>query len=292
MSPRHVPFRQVDVFTAVPYAGNPVAVILDAAGLDTAAMQRIAAWTNLSETTFVTAADVADYHVRIFTPRQELPFAGHPSLGTAHAVIEAGLATPRDGTLTMACGAGVLPLRIDDGGPVRRVAVRAPRARIAEADFTMTVGLAKALGVTVNQEPAPQAVNVGPTWIVVDLEDEAVVRRLAPDLTRVADLTRDYGAVGVAVCGRSGEPGVDLVVRCFVPADGIPEDPVTGSGNAAVAAWLRAVGRLGPGRATYRVSQGREVGRDGYLDMTVEADDAVWVGGAVVTCMAGTVRLD
>jgi PhzF family phenazine biosynthesis protein len=153
------------------------------------------------------------------------------------------------------------------------------------------VGLAKALGVTVNQEPAPQAVNVGPTWIVVDLEDEATVRRLAPDLARIAALTRDYGAVGVAVCGRSAEPGVDLVVRCFVPADGIPEDPVTGSGNAAVAAWLRANGRLEPGVASYRVSQGREVGRDGYLDMTVEADDEVWVGGAVVTCVAGSVRL-
>lgn len=288
---RAVPFRQVDVFTAVPYAGNPVAVVLDAAGLDTPTMQRIAAWTNLSETTFVSTSEEADYHARIFTPRQELPFAGHPALGTAHAVIEGGLASPRGGRLTMACAAGVLPIEVDDGGPVRRVAVRAPTARLAEPDLMLTVALARALGVTVNQQPAPLAVDVGPVWIVVDLEDEATVRRLKPDLARVAELTRDYGAVGVAVCGRSAEPGVDLAVRCFVPAEGIPEDPVTGSGNAAIAAYLRAHGLIASGPARYRASQGRELGRDGYVDLRIDADDAVWIGGAVITCVTGTLRL-
>jgi PhzF family phenazine biosynthesis protein len=287
-----VRFQQVDVFTATPFRGNPVAVVLDARGLGDADMQRIAHWTNLSETTFVLPASAAgaDYRVRIFTPRQELPFAGHPSVGTAHAMIEAGLATPRDGALAMECGAGVLPLRIEGGGDSRRIFVRAPAARFADPDLTQIVALSKALRLPVTQQPAPRNVSVGPTWTVVDLEDEATVRGLKPDLDRVAELTREHDSVGVAVFGRSPDPALPWVVRCFCPADGIAEDPVTGSGQAAVASFLRANGLLPAGLATYAASQGREVGRDGIVHVRVGADDRVDIGGHSVTCIDGTFR--
>jgi PhzF family phenazine biosynthesis protein len=287
-----VRFQQVDVFTAVPFRGNPVAVVLDARGLGDADMQRIANWTNLSETTFVLPANAAgaDYRVRIFTPRQELPFAGHPSVGTAHAMIEAGLAAPRDGALAMECAAGVLPLRVEGTGEARRIYVRAPAARFAEADLTQIVALSKALRVTVNQHPAPRNVNVGPTWTVVDLEDEAIVRGLEPDLARVVELTREHDSVGVAVFGRSPDPRLPWVVRCFVPADGIPEDPVTGSGQAAVASYLRANGLVPGGALSYAASQGREVGRDGVVHVRIGADDRVDIGGQSVTCIDGTFR--
>jgi PhzF family phenazine biosynthesis protein len=288
-----VPFRQVDVFTAIAYRGNPVGVVLDARGLDGAAMQRIANWTNLSETTFVlppTAAG-ADYRVRIFTPRQELPFAGHPSVGTAHAMLEAGLALPRDGALAMECNAGVLPLRIEGEGAARRIFVRAPAPRFADPEITQIVALSKALRVPVTQQPAPRNVTVGPTWMVVDLEDEATVRDLEPDLGRVAEFTREHDAVGVAVFGRSPDPALPFVVRCFVPADGIAEDPVTGSGQAAIASFLRANGLVPAGAFAYAASQGREVGRDGVVHVRIGADDRVDVGGHSVTCVAGTIAI-
>jgi PhzF family phenazine biosynthesis protein len=283
-------FQQVDVFTAVPFRGNPVAVVLDARGLDGAQMQRIANWTNLSETTFVlppTAAG-ADYRVRIFTPRQELPFAGHPSVGTAHAMIEAGLAHPRDGALAMECGAGVLPLRIEGDGAARRIFVRAPAARFADPEITQIVALSKALRVPVTQHPAPRNVNVGPVWTVVDLEDEATVRGLEPDLDRIAEFTREHDAVGVAVFGRSPDPALPWVVRCFVPADGIAEDPVTGSGQAAIASFLRANELVPAGEVAYAASQGREVGRDGIVHVRIGTDDRVDIGGHSVTCIRGT----
>lgn len=288
-----VSFQQVDVFTAVPYRGNPVAVILDGRGLSDARMQHIANWTNLSETTFVLPATAAgaDYRVRIFTPRQELPFAGHPSVGTAHAMIDAGLAVPRDGALAMECGAGVLPLRIDGEGDARRIFVRAPAPRFADPEITQIVALSKALRVPVTQQPAPRNVNVGPTWMVVDLEDEATVRGLDPDLDRIAEFTREHDAVGVAVFGRSPDPALPWVVRCFVPADGIPEDPVTGSGQAAIASFLRANGLVPAGNVAYAASQGREVGRDGIVHVRIDADDRVDIGGHSVTCVRGTIML-
>jgi PhzF family phenazine biosynthesis protein len=290
---RKVPFQQVDVFTGVAWRGNPVAVVLDAGELATADMQRIANWTNLSETTFVLPANsaAADYRVRIFTPRQELPFAGHPSVGTAHAMIEAGLAVPRDGALAMECAAGVLPLRVDGTGAQRRIFVRAPAARFADPEITQLVALSKALRVPVTQHPAPRNVSVGPTWTVVDLEDEATVRGLEPDLDRLAEFSREHDSVGVAVFGRSPDPALPWVVRCFVPADGIPEDPVTGSGQAAIASFLRANGLLPPGDVGYAASQGREVGRDGIVHVHVGADDRVDIGGQSVTCIEGVIHL-
>src|SRR5262245_49150713 len=175
MAPRR--FRQVDVFTDSPLAGNPVAVVLDADGLDVATMQRLAAWTNLSETTFVLPPTVPDasYRLRIFTPRSELPFAGHPTLGSAHAILEAGLATPRDGVLRQECGAGVTTIRVDG----TRLMVRAPEPKLGPRGAVSAESLGHMVHAAVIGEP--RAVDVGAVWLVAEVAGEAALRALVPD---------------------------------------------------------------------------------------------------------------
>jgi PhzF family phenazine biosynthesis protein len=280
---------QLDVFADQPGRGNPLGVVFGADDFDTAAMQALAAWLNLSETTFVLPATQpgADYRLRIFTPRQELPFAGHPSVGTAHAVLERGLATPTaaadSGALVQECAAGLLPLRISGEGAARVIHVRAPRGveRAADSRAVLASLLGAALGAV-----RPALIDNGPRWWCIELADEATLRRLAPDLEAMAAANRADGSVGVAVFARCSGPDYALVVRAFVPADGIPEDPVTGSANAAIAAWLRANNALPSAR--FRSSQGREVGRDGVVEIEVDAEGEVWIGGLTQTVIEGT----
>lgn len=280
-------FLELDVFASAPGRGNPLAVVLDAAGLDGATMQAIAAWLKLSETTFVLPAThpQANYRVRIFTPRQELPFAGHPSVGTAHAVLECGLARPRDGRLVQECGAGLLPLRIEGSGAERRIHVRAPRGVERPAEAAAIV--ASLGGVAPGSLPAV-VIDNGPRWWCIELADEAAVRTLAPDLDAMARASIATGAVGVAVFARCRSQPYALVVRAFVPADGIPEDPVTGSANAAITAWLHMRGALPAAR--FLSSQGREVDRDGIVECEVDGDGEAWIGGMTQTVVEGTLR--
>jgi PhzF family phenazine biosynthesis protein len=283
-------FKQVDVFTRVALRGNPVAVILDAVDLNDDAMQRIATWTNLSETTFVLPRTQAgaDYRIRIFTPRSELPFAGHPSVGTLHALIEAGHVEAHD-RLVQECAAGLLPLRVEGHGADRRIFVRAPQAKIAAEDDAIKAAVQAALGVELS---VARVIDNGPRWLTCDLRHEATVRSLDPDMSAVASLCRKISAVGVAVFGRAAGPDYAMVVRAFCPADGIPEDPVTGSANAAIGAYLHATPQLGDLGTSYRVSQGREVGRDGYVDVRIDAATGdVEIGGQSVTCVDGTLVL-
>jgi PhzF family phenazine biosynthesis protein len=280
-------FLQADVFASEPGRGNPLAVVLDAADLDPDAMQAIAAWLNLSETTFVLPPTRvgADYRLRIFTPRQELPFAGHPSVGTAHAVLERGLVTPRDGRLLQECGAGLLPVRVDGEGRPRRLHVRAPRGVERAADPT---AILSSLRGPRRGRLRPVVSDDGPSWWCIELADESAVRSLSPDLELMATASITTSTVGVAVFAHcSGQPYA-LVVRAFVPADGIPEDPVTGSANAAISAWLHANGAL-PARH-FLSSQGREVGRDGIVECAVDADDDVWIGGQTQTVVEGVLH--
>ena len=272
-------FRQVDVFTAVPYKGNPVAVVLDGEGLSDAEMQAFANWTNLSETTFVLPATdpAADYWVRIFTPKAELPFAGHPTLGTAHAVIEAGLAAPKDGRLVQQCAIGLVDLTVGQGG----LSFKLPRYSLAElTDPEATAWI----GAEVNG--AAQAVDVGPVWLVAELTEVSALENLAHDPAR---LTRYYEATGMTGGTLFAVDGTRVVVRSFAPGDGIPEDPVCGSGNAAVAAFRLLAGQIGAGDS-YVASQGRQVGRDGYVQVRIDGAD-VHVGGDCVTCVEGRVQL-
>ncbi len=284
-------FLQLDVFTDRPGGGNPLAVVLDATGLDTAAMQAFAAWTNLFETTFVlpVSEPSASYRVRIFTPLQELPFAGHPSVGTAHAVLEAGLAVATGGRLLQECGAGLLPVSVEGSGRDRRISVRAPRGHRRETTADAAALLDAALAGVQRGGLTPALVDNGPAWWVVELADEAGLRAMAPRLAAIAALTDATGAVGLAVFARSPVgAGHGLAVRAFCPADGIPEDPVTGSANAAIAAWLHDNAALGALAPAYVASQGREVGRDGRVEVRMDADGEAWIGGQTQTVIRGT----
>jgi len=282
-------FKQVDVFTGVALAGNPVAVVLDADGIDDATMQRFAAWSNLSETTFVLPPTIPDasYRLRIFTTRSELPFAGHPTIGSAHAVLEAGIATPRDGVLRQECKAGVLPIRVDGG----RLMVRVPPATVRRVTVAAADALARMVGASIVGEP--RAIDVGPVWLIAQIADEAALRGLAPDLAAIDRLSRAHGLTGLTVFALPANPAQPVVVRSFAPAAGANEDPVCGSGNASVAAYLHETGLLVRTGTRFRTSQGRELGRDGIVEIVVgDAGRTIEIGGTAVTVIDGTVQVD
>jgi len=286
---RTVRFKQVDVFTARPFAGNPVAVILDGQGLADAEMARIAAWTNLSETTFVLPSARASYRLRIFTPRAELTFAGHPTIGSAHAVREAGM-VPSEAPLVQECAAGLIPLAVGSDGAI---AARVPPARLTP--FPHTPALSELLGTPIAD---PRVVDLGPRWIVADVGSPSVLRGLTPDLNAMSELNRRTDTTGVtvyAVDGAGSAAGVEL--RSFAPLHGIAEDPVCGSGNASVGAYLHATGGLArfPG-GRYLARQGAAVGRAGEIQVSVDASSAgdvpeIRIGGRAVTVIEGTIRL-
>lgn len=270
-------FAQVDVFSTASFLGNPVAVVLDAEGLDAATMQRVARWTNLSETTFVLppSSDAADYRLRIFTPGGELPFAGHPTLGSAHAWLEGG-GVPRDpSVIVQEVEAGLIEVRLD-GGMLSFAAP--PTIRSGDLDEGYLAQIATALGIDRSQVLAHQWVDNGPGWAVVRLATAQDVLDLNPDLSRIPEAM--IGAIGAYPAG--SEHAFEM--RTFAPALGIPEDPVCGSMNASVGQWLIESGAVSGG---YRVSQGARLGRAG--DITIAADDSgrVWVGGATTTLFRG-----
>ena len=274
------PFAQVDVFTATPYAGNPVAVVLDGGGLSSEQMQRFANWTNLSETTFVLPPvdREADYLVRIFTPTLELPFAGHPTLGTCHAWLTlAGGRPRREDVIVQECAAGLIPIRRDDTG----LAFAAPpllRSGPVAEEFVQRI--AQAAGIERSAILAAEWVVNGPEWVAILLAGADDVLALAP-----GPMDFDLGVVGPHP---DGSPEA-FEVRAFFPKDGATvEDPVTGSLNASLAQWLLGSGRA---QAPYIARQGTALGRAGRVHITTDAEGAVWVGGGTTTCITGTVEL-
>ena len=273
------PFRQVDVFTTTPYLGNPVAVVHDADGVSDEAMRRFASWTNLSETTFLLSPTTreADYRVRIFMPGGELPFAGHPTLGSCHAWLEAG-GRPRDpDVIVQECGAGLVPVRRTDAG---LAFASPPLRRSGPVDEALVVQIAGVLGIARDDIVDAEWADNGPGWVAVLLRDAAAVLAVRPTFTEL-----DLGVAGLY------PPGSDcaLEVRGFFPKDGaLVEDPVTGSLNASLAEWLIRSGRLS---APYVASQGAALGRAGRAHITQDAAGTIWVGGGTVTCVAGTVEI-
>lgn len=276
-------FKQVDVFTRVPFQGNPVAVILEGDGFSSAQMQAIAAWTNLSETTFILTSSSADYKLRIFTPHAELPFAGHPTIGSAHAAIEAGIVKPKGGRFRQECGAGVLDLTHEKGV----IEVRAPKQSVTPLDPERIGELEKTLGAKV-QSP-PRIVNVGPIWLIADLGSSDVVDHLVPDMAAIGKFADSVRATGFTVFGATGNSDAAIHVRSFAPTHGVPEDPVCGSGNISVAAFLRDSGQLDRYGSTYQSRQGMQLGRDGRVSIRVEKNE-IFLGGSAVTCIEGTLR--
>lgn len=283
-------FLQLDVFSPYPGAGNPLAVVLDAEGLDDAAMQAIARWTRLPETTFVSApqAPGASYRIRMFSPQKEVPFAGHPSVGTAHAVLEAGLAVATDGMLVQDGIAGTLPLRVEGHGATRTIAIRTPRAQVAETTTADDPRLRQALdGWKLGALP-PARMAGGRSWWVVEVSDEATLRALAPQWDVIATLAETTDSMGVFAYARSSGQPYDLAVRAFVGNGRRFEDAASGAANAVLAAWLDSRHALpGSGRG-YVVSQGREVGHDARLALHIDAVGDVWSGGQVQTVIRGT----
>jgi PhzF family phenazine biosynthesis protein len=273
-------FDQLDVFTAVPLRGNPLAVVHDAGGLDDARMAAFARWTNLSETTFLLppADPRADYRVRIFTPGGELPFAGHPTLGSCHAWLAAGGRPRDDATVVQECGVGLVRIRRRGA----RLAFAAPPLqRTGPLDATLLAQIAAGLGLGVADIRAHQWVDNGPGWCAVLLRDAAEVLAVRPDWGRLGDLK--LGLDGAQADGSDTQ----FEVRAFVPGLGVREDPVTGSLNAGLAQWLIGAG-LAP--RAYVAAQGAALGRAGRVH--VEAEGAtIWIGGDVAECVRGEVRL-
>jgi PhzF family phenazine biosynthesis protein len=282
-------YKVVDVFTDRPLLGNPVAVVLGTEGLDGDAMQRIARWTNLSETTFVLPPDhpEADYRLRIFTPGRELPFAGHPTLGSAHAVIEAGRVVPRGGRIVQECGAGLIGIARTACGLVLTL----PEPRLVPLAAAEIDELEAILGAPVVRSAEPALVNVGPIWIVAQLASADAVLALRPDLLRSAAFERRLEATGISVFGAHATGAAAIEVRSFAPSCGVGEDPVCGSGNGAIAAFRRARGALPAASTAYVAAQGQCVGRDGRIAITVAAYGPITVGGSCVTVIDGVLRL-
>ncbi|MGY0505337.1 PhzF family phenazine biosynthesis protein [Luteimonas sp. e5] len=285
------PFVQVDVFADRPGAGNPLAVVLDAEGLSDQQMQDIARWTRLPETTFVLPPVDADssYRLRMFSPRREVPFAGHPSVGTAHVVLEAGIATPVDGQLVQDGIAGRLPLRIKGEGASRSIAIRTPRASLLETANADDPRLRDALaGLPLGGLP-PALMDGGRRWWLAELESEAALRAAQPDWAAISRLAEDSGSMGLFVYARSHDPVYYYAVRAFVGAPSQFEDAASGAANATLAAWLAARDALPGADGFYRISQGREVGHDAIIELQVDDNGDVWSGGRVVSVVHGQI---
>ncbi len=313
--PRTRPFAQVDVFTDTPYYGNALAVVLDGTGLSDAEMQRFAAWTNLAETTFLLpptpegAAAGADYRVRIFTTAYEMPFAGHPTLGSCHAWLQAG-GVPKSGdAIVQECQVGLVRVRRSGS----QLAFAAPALQRSAPSAEVVSRLASALGIAVEQVLAAQALNNGPRHFGLLLDNPDTVLAITPDLAALRAWCQDTGNSGVGFAARyatdSGSAlikrsnrearafgntaapdtdAIDLEVRFFANDVQVSEDPITGSFNASLAQWLIADGHM---PARYTAAQGRAIGREGRVAIARDAQGQVWVGGNTVNCISGIVSL-
>ena len=272
-------FAQVDVFAPAPGCGNPLAVVQADPELDATRMQAMAAWFDLAETTFLLPPTQAgaDYRLRIFTARQEIAFAGHPSIGSAYAALALGLLPrPANGEWIQECRAGLLPIRIagDDS-----VSVRVPRSRRipppADAGALVRAALGdRRLGLT-----PPSLVEGGRRWWLAELADEQQVRSMQVDEAAILALARASDSLGLCVFARTPDAATGLVVRAFPLGVGLREDPASGAANAAIAAFLDESGALGGLGRRFEVSQGREMGRDARLRLEIDGDGQVWVGG-------------
>ncbi len=303
-------YQQVDVFTHTAFLGNPLAVVLDGTGLSDAQMQAFAAWTQLSETTFVLpptpegAAGGADYRVRIFTPGAELPFAGHPTLGTASAWLKAGNTPRKPGVLVQECGVGLVTLKQLG----ERWAFAAPPLNRSDISAEDLAPVLAALGIQASEVIAAQNLNNGPHWLGLLVDDVETVLALSPDHAALKKLGTKVGIAAkrqapdgglirranrearafTATSAKIANDPTDLEVRAFAAPVGVAEDPVTGSLNASLAQWLMADGHMPP---TYSARQGTVLGRAGQVFLSQDSQRQVWVAGDVVACIQGMVSL-
>lgn len=283
-------YLELDVFSARTGGGNPLGVVVDASGWSDAAMQSFARWTDLVETTFVLAptSSAASYRLRIFTPSREIPFAGHPTIGSAHAVLDCGVAAPADGRLIQECGAGLLPIRIEGLGASRTLFLQAPAARMLREDPHDEPLLDAALAGATRGALPPAFVEGGRRWWIAEFADEASLRAWQPDHAAIGRLALATDSLGVSAFARSDAKDYDVVVRALPAGVGIVEDPASGAANGLIAAWIRHAEPNGALAKGYRVSQGREIGHDAAIEIRIEGE-TIWVGGRTRTIVSGTV---
>ncbi|GAA5556734.1 putative isomerase YddE [Acinetobacter schindleri] len=286
-----IKFKQVDVFTSKPFKGNPVAVVMDASELTTEQMQTIANWTNLSETTFVLPAtdEKADYRVRIFTPNHELPFAGHPTIGTAYALIESGIISAKGNKIIQECGAGLISLSLQETLEGLSISFELPEPVITPLNTIQIDHLEKILGCPIDRQLTPTLVDVGARWIVAHTSDAQTVLSTKPKFSELAIHDTEMKVTGICIYGEWSENRIE--VRSFAPSCGVNEDPVCGSGNGSVAAFIRYhTIQSTTSDSIIRSSQGQALGRQGSINLTI-SDSKILVGGNAITCIEGTIKL-
>jgi len=281
-------YMHLDVFTASLGGGNHLGVVIDAKDWSSDDMQRFARWTNLVETTFLLPPQdpKASYRVRMFTPHKEIPFAGHPSIGSAHAALECGLVEPHDGLLWQECGAGTLPIRVHGSGADRELSLLSPPQRVVESGHDAHPLLAGALaGVGPGKLP-PALVDGGRRWWLAEVLDEASIRTWQPDHAAIGELARATDSMGVCAFARSSNNDYQLVVRALAAGAGIVEDPASGAANGCIAAYIAEVEPDGDLAHGYQISQGREMGHDARLVALMDGA-SVWIGGRTRTIIDG-----
>jgi PhzF family phenazine biosynthesis protein len=282
-------YLHLDVFAASLGGGNHLGVVIGAEHWSDASMQRFARWTALVETTFLLPPTdpKASYRLRIFTPHKEIPFAGHPSIGSAHAALELGIAEPRDGLLWQECVAGVLPIRVTGSGASRELLLKSPGERVLETGRTAHPLLpATLVGIELGVLP-PALLDGGRRWWLAEVADEASLRAWQPDHAAIGTLAQASDSMGLCAFARAHDSDYQLVVRAFPAGVGIVEDPASGAANGLIAAYLAYAEPQGALAHGYHVSQGREIGHDARLIVQI-GDSAIWVGGRSHTVMDGS----
>lgn len=282
-------FLQLDVFTEHPGGGNPLGVVIGAESWSGADMQAFAAWTNLVETTFLLRPSEASasYRVRIFTPSREIAFAGHPSLGTAHAALESGFVDHDAAALVQQCDAGLLPVEINRSRAQRELSVQAPKARVVRHGQEASAALRDILGDVQLGALKAALVEGGRKWWLAEFASEAELRAWRPDHTAIGSLARATDTLGLCAFARSQGDDFELAVRAFPCGVGILEDPASGAANGLIATFIAHAEPSGPLARGYRVSQGREIGRDAKLRIRIDPDQTIWVGGCTQTIFDG-----
>ncbi|MBW1606398.1 PhzF family phenazine biosynthesis protein [Lactobacillus sp. Sy-1] len=286
MTNKQVDFKEVDVFTNVPYQGNPVAVVMNGDGLTDQQMHQIANWIHLSETTFVCQPTdpEADYQLRIFTPNNELPFAGHPTIGSAHAVLQGGLKPKHDGFLVQECKKGLV--KIYKHGEELSFTLPEPERTVLSAEKNQLISAA--LDIPVTDFKISEKVDVGAVWYTIQVKDAHQVVTTSPDMKLLAELS-EPGVSGVTIFGAtSAGSDVKFEVRSFAPAEGADEDPVCGSGNGCVAALVKAEHLVDGDQ--YTAGQGQCLGRNGKVKVRITDGQPILVGGNAVVCIEGQIK--
>ena len=274
-------YKQVDVFTSVPFKGNPVAVVFDADNLSTEEMQQIANWINLSETTFIQTSALADYKLRIFSPKNELPFAGHPTIGSAFAILQSNKIKPERNEFIQECKAGLVRLIIEKD----LIFAQVPKIKILDDKLSISE-FEDALGCQLLDEPV--AIDSGPIWAVASLNMQSSLLGIRINTEKINDLSKKHNLTGITVY--SIVPEKVVLVRTFAPLVGVMEDPVCGSGNAAVAAHIKLTGKKKIFGDSYTAYQGEMLGRDGKIHIRYKNDD-ILIGGNSVLVIDGSINV-